>query len=359
MQSSQISFKGQKIFVGIDVHKSTWDVTVITESGFSSHHPQKAGAVELIEFLNKHYPDGDYFAVYEAGFSGFSTYFSLQEVGIECIVIHAADVPTTQYEETMKTDKVDSMKLAKSLRAGLLRGIYIPDRDRIDDRAAIRIRKNIQRDLAAYKTRVKHLLHTNGISIPERFENKGCQWSKVFMNWLKNDITLLSESRNSIDLLIQQVTALKESLLAATKTLRLLSSTERYQRKFDILTSIPGIGTISAMTLLTEIYDVERFHNERQFASYLGLIPTCHSSGDKISHGEKTYRGNKHLGTILIEASWIAVHKDIGLSAAYSSYRKKMTPQEAIVRIARKLSNIIFSTLKTNTLYKKYEFSGC
>ena len=61
--------------------------------------------------MKKHYPNGNYLAVYESGFSGFSTYYALQEFGIRCMVVHAADVPTTQYESVMKDDSVDSEKL--------------------------------------------------------------------------------------------------------------------------------------------------------------------------------------------------------------------------------------------------------
>ena len=99
MQRNKISFKGQKIFIGIDAHKKNWDVAIAPEIGIVKRHPQKASARELFEFLRKHYPDGDYLAVYESGFSGFATYYALKEVGINCMVIHAADVPTTQYEE--------------------------------------------------------------------------------------------------------------------------------------------------------------------------------------------------------------------------------------------------------------------
>ena len=98
MQKYNISFKGQKIFIGIDVHKKNWDVAIAPEVGIVKRHTQKASAKELFDFLKKHYPDGDYLAVYESGFSGFATYYALKDVGINCIVIHAADVPTTQYE---------------------------------------------------------------------------------------------------------------------------------------------------------------------------------------------------------------------------------------------------------------------
>ena len=354
MQRNEISFKGQKIFIGIDVHKKNWDVAIAPEVGNVKRHTQKASAKELFDFLKKHYPDGDYLAVYESGFSGFSTYYALKDVGIECKVIHAADVPTTQYEEVMKTDRVDSVKLVRSLKAGLLKGIYIREKENIDDRSVVRIRKTIQKQLSGYKARVKHMLHCNGVSFPERFEKPGSHWSKAFLKWLKEDVTLLSSTRNSLDLLIRQVETIRLTLLEATKMMRSLSQTERYKHKCDLLMTVPGIGFIVSMCILTEIYDVKRFHNEKEFAAYLGLIPTSHSSGDKVVHGEMTFRGNKQLGPMIIETAWISICKDAGLGSLYLRYKERMKPQEAIVRIARKLSNIIFAVLKNETQYVSY-----
>ncbi|MBQ3698910.1 MAG: IS110 family transposase, partial [Prevotella sp.] len=303
MQRNKISFKGQKIFIGIDVHDKTWDVAIAPEVGIVKRHPQKASAKELFDFLKKHYPDGDYLAVYETGFSGFSTYYALKEVGIECIVIHAADVPTTQYEEVMKTDKIDSVKLVRSLKAGLLKGIYIREKQNIDDRSVVRIRKTIQRQLCGYKARVKHMLHCHGVEYPERFEKKQTHWSRAFITWLLNDVKLMSDTRTSLDLLIRQVEVIRGTMLQATNELRRLSHEDRYKRKFELITSVPGIGTIVGMTILTEVYDVRRFHNENEFAAYLGLIPTSHSSGAKTVHGEKTFRGNRQIGPMIIETA--------------------------------------------------------
>ena len=355
MQRNKISFKGQKIFIGIDVHKKNWDVAIAPEVGTVKRHSQKASAKELFDFLKKHYPDGNYLAVYESGFSGFSTYYALKEVGIECIVIHAADVPTTQYEEVMKTDRVDSVKLVRSLKAGLLKGIYIREKDNIDDRSVVRIRKIIQRQLGGYKSRVKHMLHCHGISFPERFDKPTTHWSRAFITWLMRDVTLMSSTRTSLDLLIRQVETIRGTLLEATRELRKLSQTERYKHRYDLLTTIPGIGAIVSMCILTEVYDIRRFHNEKEFAAYLGLIPICRSSGDKVVHGEKTFRGNKKLGPMIIEAAWRTITKDAALGALYVNYRKRMEPQEAIVRIARKLSNIIFAVLKNNKEYVPYQ----
>jgi len=355
MQRNKISFNGQKIFIGIDVHDKTWDVAIAPEVGIVKRHPQKASANELFDFLKKHYPDGEYLAVYESGFSGFSTYYALKEAGIDCMVVHAADVPTTQYEEVMKTDKIDSVKLARSLKAGLIRGIYVREKQNIDDRSVVRIRKTIQNQLSSYKSRVKHLLHNHGVEYPERFARKCTHWSRAFITWLKDDVQLMSETRASLDLLIGQVEVIREGLLKANRELRRLSQEDRYKHGYELLVSIPGIGTIVGMTILTEIYDVSRFHNENEFAAYLGLIPTCHNSGEKVSHGEKTFRGNKQLGPMIIETAWIAIARDEGLGAQYLQYKKRMEPQEAIVRIARKLSNIIFSVLKNEKKYVPHQ----
>ena len=117
---------------------------------------------------------------------------------------------------------------------------------------------------------------------------------------------------------------MRGTLLEATRELRKLSQTDRYRHKYELLTTVPGIGSIVGMSILTEIYDVGRFHNEKEFAAYLGLIPTSHSSGDKVAHGEKTFRGNKQLGPMVVEAAWIAITKDAGLGSLYLNYKKRM-----------------------------------
>ena len=356
MQRNKISFKGQKIFIGIDVHARTWEVAVLTESGFVKRYSQVSSAKVLFDFLTKRFPDGEYHAVYESGFSGFSTYYALKEYNIDCVVTHAADVPTTQYEEVMKTDRVDALKLARSLRADEIRPIYIRKRENIDDRSVVRVRKTIQKQLGGNRSRIKHMLHCNGVKMPEIFAKPNTHWSRAFIKWLKEDVALLSPTRKSLDLLIMQVGTQRSALLTATRELRNLALLDRYKDNYELLMSIPGVGTIVAMSVLTEIYDVTRFKNEKQFASYLGLIPTCHSSGDKEFHGEMTFRGNKQLGPMIIETCWVAISRDYGLGQAYIAYRRKVGPQKAIVKIARKMSNIIFSVLKNKRKYEPYNW---
>ena len=252
MQRNKKTFKGQNIYIGIDVHKKNWQVAVITESGYTERLSTAADAKALFKFLKSHYPDGNYRAVYESGFSGFATYYALSELGVSCVVAHAADIPSSQYELTMKSDRIDAEKLARALRADLVRGIYVRPKDNLDDRGVLRIRKTIQIQVGGYKTRIKHLLHSNGVELPERFSRSGTHWSRAFIAWLREEVRLLSDTRRSLDLLLLQVETLRANLLEATRRVRALSMTDRYREDCALLMGIPGIGLTVAMTILTE-----------------------------------------------------------------------------------------------------------
>ena len=333
MQRNKISFKGQNIYVGIDVHLKTWHVTTLTESSCKYSFAQHADAKELFDRLNKKFPEAHFKSAYEAGFCGFSAHYALMEYGIENIVVHAADIPTTGKEKALKTDAVDSEKIAWALKRDELTGIYIKDKRYMDDTNLVRLRKRFIMDLSRQKNRTKHLLHTQGVTYPERFRNNRTHWSRNFMKWLREEVELLS-------------------VLKVTREIRRLSTTDRYKENYDLLMTVPGLGLITSMSMLTELdNDIMRFPNERSFVSMLGLIPTCHDSGDKKVSGEKINRGNKHLGPLIVEASWVAIQRDIELSAYYSSCCQSMKPHKAIIKVARKLACRAYAVLKTKTRY--------
>ena len=355
MQSNKISFKGQNIYVGIDVHLKTWHVTTLTESGYKYSFAQHADAKELFDRLNKKFPEAHFKSAYEAGFCGFSAHYALAEQGIENIVVNAADIPTTGKEKTMKTDAVDSEKIAWALKRDELKGIYVKDKRYMDDTNLIRLRQRFIMDLSRQKNRTKHLLYTQGVTYPERFRNSKTHWSRNFMKWLREEVELLSEQKLSLLLLCDQVENTRKAILKVTREIRRLSTTDRYKENYDLLVTVPGLGLITSMSMLTELdNDIVRFPNERSFVSMLGLIPTCHDSGEKKVSGEKTNRGNKHLGPLIVEASWVAIYRDYQLGAYYSSCCQIMKPHKAIIKVARKLACRTYAVLKTKT---KYELS--
>lgn len=351
-QRKALDFKGQNIYVGIDVHLKSWSVTVLSETSVMKKFSQSPEPESLHKYLVLNYPGADYYSVYEAGFCGFWIHDRLTGLGIYNIVVNPADVPTISKEKQRKTDSVDSSKLARELRSGSLKGIYVPSDVILEMRSLIRLRSSIVKDSTRQKNRIKALLRFHGVEIPEKFMRHSIgNWSKHFLKWLREVELTSVYGRQALDLHIEQFVRLREMLLQQTRTIRSISRSEVFAEPIRLLTSVPGIGITTGITFLLEIDNISRFANAAQLASYIGLIPMCHSSGEKESIGDITVRKHVILRCYIIEAAWIAIRKDPAMTMAYEQYRKRMNAQKAIVKIARKLVNRIFFVLKRRQEY--------
>jgi transposase len=351
-QRNELNFKGQNIYVGIDVHLKSWTVCIMTEHMEHKRFTQPADAKVLYAYLARTFPQANYYSVYESGFSGFSAHRRLESFGIQNRVTNAADVPTAQKEKLQKDDPVDSRKLARALRSGDLDAIYVPCESTVEERGLVRMRATLVKDIVRFKQRIKSFLYFFGIPYPERFSKSNSHWSNNFMRWLKEDVHLTQQSGNqTLDVLIREVEEQRKLLLLITRQIRNLSKTEKYDANVKLLKTIGGIGLITAMTLLTEMETVERFKDTDHFASFVGLIPNRHNSGNVKSVGEMTFRGQSTLKKTIIESAWIAARKDPALYMAYNKYVQRMNPNNAIIRIARKLLNRIFFVLKNKQAY--------
>lgn len=351
-QRKELNFEAANIYVGIDVHLKNWSVSIFTDQVHHKTFQQAPKAIVLYNYLTKNFPGGNYKSVYEAGFSGLKAHYELESLGIHNMVIHPSDVPTTDKEKRRKTDKVDSNKLARSLRNNELKGIYTPTQDILEDRTLFRVRSSIVKDLVRLKNRIKSTLYYYGIEFPIQFQNKTTYWSKKFMMWLKT-VQLTKESGNmALKIMISEAEQLRNSLLEVNRELKKLSQSDKYVRNMEFIRSVPGVGLITGILFLTEIDTIMRFENNDKFAAMIGIIPDCHSSGENQQQGEITSRGHNHLRRGLIESAWIAVGIDTALTKCFSEYCKRMEPNIAILRIARKLSNRIYFVLKNQ---KKYE----
>jgi transposase len=105
------------------------------------------------------------------------------------------------------------------------------------------------------------------------------------------------------------------------------------------------------MVILTEIETINRFANIDQLCGYIGLVPSCRSSGDNEVIGDITPRGHSILRSAIIESAWVAARLDPALNRCYHNYCKRMEPNKAIIRIARKVTSRIRFVLKNNQPY--------
>ena len=295
----------QVLFVGIDVHKKTYHVTGVWEDGreeFTKSMP--ADKEILVKYLDR-WRLSRIFAVYEAGYFGYALHDYLIEHGIECKVTPPSLVPG-EYGNRVKTDRRDSRKLAMYCAKGFLKGVYVPTVEERSHRQVIRTRRQLVNDRIRKQNQIKSFLTQYGIPLPDVVG----KWSKQYMEklnclrlrdrWLQKSFTELIRAYEFVDGQIEEQTNL----------LKELAKEERYRDRVVILRSIPGIGIISAMEMLLELQDVERFSTADQLAAYVGLTPSQYSSGDRIRMGRITRIGKQHLRALLIEAAWIFVRKN-------------------------------------------------
>lgn len=347
------SFEGQSIYVGIDYHKKSWKVTVLGKEYEHKVMSRDPDADQLVAYLRQNFPGADYKAVYEAGFSGFKSQRRLKELGVDCMVIHPADVPTSGKDREQKTDKADSRKLAKMLRSGEFEGVHVPDEELETGRALLRQRYRISKDLTRHKNRVKSLLFQFGIKIPERFaDSQSKSWSKNYLEWLKELPEGSEELRAVIRNYVEIGMQVKKHLAEITRQIKELAKKERYRKDYEILLSIPGIGLVCGMSLLTQLGDLGRFKSLDELCNYVGLVPRMYGSGEKMVTGKLTRRGRKEIKIMLIEAAWVAVRRDPAMTVRFNELRKRMNKNKAIIRIAKNLLSRIRYVIKHQTTYE-------
>jgi len=344
-----VSFNGSTIYLGLDVHKKSWSVAVYLAQQYIRTYHQESEGKALLSFLQSNYPDATYRACYESGFCGFSVQRELTALGIHCDVVNAADVPQTHKGMLSKTDASDARRIGEAYAKGLIRPIYIPDKTTEADRSLVRYRKRVQKDLKGKRQGVKSCLHVLGLKIPPQYDKP--YWTNNFITWLKGLDIADASTRLTLSLLIEDVLWLRKKLFDTNKYIKALSQSERYKELYNLLVTSPGIGLITAMTMLTEVGDINRFDSFTKFNSFIGLCPSEFSSGEHIYKGKITTRGHKTIRPLIVEAAWIAIRKDPALTLKYNDLLKTRTAKRSIVIIARKLLSRIFTVWKTNKSY--------
>jgi transposase len=346
----QADFSGQDIFIGLDTHLKNWKTTIfVGETSFKTF-VQDPNAIALKTYLDRNFPNGNYYSAYEASFCGFKAHRDLVRIGINNIVVNSADIPTTDKERKQKEDKRDSRKIARQLSQKDLVPIYVPEIDIEGDRTFLRYRKTLTKELTRTKLRIKSLLYYYGIEIPLQYSGKS-HWSKRFIGWLKDLELSTNISKLTLSEYIETMEFFKKKKYLATIEIRKLSRSDRYKENHSLLLSVPGIGCLTAMIFLTEIGDIHRFRNLDHLSSFVGLVPSTNSTGERERTGGITNRRNKLLRTSLVESAWVAIRTDPALMLAYQNYVKRMESQKAIVRIAKKLLSRILYVLKNQKPY--------
>jgi transposase len=347
--TKNLDFSGHNIYVGLDVHAKTWAVNIIVDDIEFKRFTQPPDPVALSNFLSKHFPGANYFSAYESGFCGYHHHRKLIELCIQNMVINAADLPITNKEKIGKRDPVDSRRLSQALKNNQLSGIYVFNPDHEQFRSLFRMRWRAVKDHRRIKNRIWSFLYYYGINPPSELNPNF--WPQSFILWLEN-LSLSNQTGTfALKYLLTAYHQTRDILLDLTKKLHNCVKTY-YSDDYAILQSIPGVGPLTAMCLIAEIHNIRRFKSCKHLASYVGLIPRSHQSGDKDPDSSLTYRSNKYLRAAIVEAAWVAIRHDPELLLCYRQHAFRCKPQVAIVKVAHKLLNKIRFVWMNGVPYK-------
>lgn len=337
-------YTNQSIFIGIDVHKTSYSLTAICEGQVIKKDTIPASVQGLINYCLKFFPKARIFSAYEAGFCGFHLHRELIKNGINNIVVHASSIEIAS-RDRVKTDKRDSLKIATQLSVGRLKGIYVPSIQREAYRFVSRLREKLIRDRTRVGVQIKSFLNLNGLVVS--------QDTKRVSGKFINDILKLPDQSEVIfylQTMARRWLEVEKEIKAIGKKLELQALSEPELER--IYRSAPGIGSVISRVLINELEDMSQFKNEKVLFSYTGLTPQEYSSGEHTRQGHISRQGKPVLRKILVQAAWTAIKKDDHLKAVFERISHKAGKKRAIIAIARRLIGQVRACLQKKEEYQ-------
>jgi len=290
------------VFVGLDVHKVSISVTTAEDGrdgsvrfcGEVANTPEQVR--KLAERLSR---SGDRLEFcYEAGGCGYGIYRQLTEMGHGCLVA-APTLIARKPGDRIKTDRRDSQMLALQHRSGGLTAVWVPDEVHEAMRDLVRARGDAVMALMRARQQLLAFLLRHGRSYPV-----GKPWTLRHRRWLAGQAFEQDAHRIVFQDYVEAVWASQDRRDQLEARISAMLAGWSLAPLVEALRALRGLDTISAVSFVAAVGDLSRFENPRRLMAYLGLVPSEHSSGDRIRRGGITKTGNREARRMLVEAAW-------------------------------------------------------
>lgn len=334
-------------WIGMDVHKESIVVAAVNGAGTVAARWETPNTLKGKERLAKR--PSEFRTVrcaYEADPCGYDLRRFLEGKGIPCDVIAPSLIPKKPGER-VKTDKKDAEKIARMHRMGELTAICVPTPAQEPLRDLLRAREDANEDLVRRRHRLQKFLLRQG----RRHEGKN--WTRDHWRWIRaqkftdpNSETVLCEYIAAIDQEIERIGRLDAQIEQEYKNPEIAPAIARLQ-------ALRGVKTLTAMTILSELIDLNRFPSARKLMDFVGLVPGEYSSGGKQWRGSITKSGNSHVRRVLVEAAWHYRHSPRTTGAAIRKRREGQPPEvietarKAELRLYKKFTRLVMRGKKT------------
>ena len=312
-------------FVGLDVHLRTCHATVMDERGrIVKQEKFPNERMELDRILSG---IDDAKVAIEACYSWQPVYEFLEDRGYEVKLAHPTKTRIIS-EAKVKTDAIDSERLAHLLRSDLLPTSYVPPKEFRELRELVRLRTYLVRERSRFKNKIRAELAKRGIRVlKDPFTKRGT-------------LSLKEYGIKAVDECLAMIGALNGRIKEISDELK-----EKAEENGDarLLMTIPGVGYFSALVILAEIGDISRFSDAEKLCSYAGLVPSVHQSGATRRYGPITKEGSKMLRWVIQECLWVHLGRnDTYISRFFFRLASKKGKRKAAVAAARKLLVAIY-----------------
>ncbi len=354
-------------FVGLDVHKDSI-VIAVAETGRAE--AQEWGRIPndwptLARRLEQMAEDDWELSIcYEAGPTGFELYRRIRAAGYACVVVAPALVPQPAGRR-VKTDRRDARRLAHFLRSGDLTPVHVPDAADEALRDLERARDDAKKAERVARQQLSKFLLRHG-----RKWTGGSNWTARHLEWLRRQTFAHEAQQRVLQDYLQAVEAAGARVARLTQDLAEMVRESALAPLITALQALRGVQLVTAATAAAEVSDLRRFAKAGQFMSYVGLVSSENSSGERQRRGRITRAGNGHLRRILVEAAWHYRHpprmsrslqqrnelvsarvQAIAWRAQHRLHRKfcrlvyqqHKPPQVAVVAVARELAGFLWA----------------
>ena len=281
--------KEKKFFVGVDVHKRSYHVSLWNEEhGLLGSWVQPPSPALLISKLEPFKANVERI-VYEAGPTGFTLVRALRGEGFSADVIAPSKMLAVPGPEA-KSDRIDSHRLAMYAAKNLLTAVHVPTEEQEGDRQLVRLREQMTRKSRSIQQQIKSFLLMHGIDEPTGLGN----WTKASIASLRQ-LHLSTQLRFCLDVMLDEFDHVKDQLVSIGRQIRKMVREERHRKTVDLLQTVPGVGVLTAVVFRTELVKPERFSDGGQISRMIGLAPGIRESGDTRREGSILRSGNARL----------------------------------------------------------------
>jgi transposase len=287
---------GTRVAVGLDVHKSSIRLAAVRADELLEERTLPYDAVAVERVLSR-WPGAR--VCYEAGPTGFGLYRHLVARGVACEVVAPGSVPAKPGDR-IKTDKRDARKLARLHGGGLLDAIWVPDAELEALRDLVRAREDARLDRMRDRHRVSKFVLRHDRRMP------GKSWGVARRKWLADQRFEHGAQQQALAIYLHALDLVDARVLVLERQIDALALEGSWAPLVARLRCLRGVDTLTAVGMVCEIGDFNRFRRAEEFMSFIGLVPCEHSSGEKRRPGSITKVGNTHVRRLLVEAAWHA-----------------------------------------------------